>query len=162
MPEVPLYQLQLYPVNVARGRVRQLQEGDAHLVALQHHVRPALIGNEDVATLGLRVQLIVKGPAVGGHPVSQVGGRGLPVQLWKRVSHKAQTRVQQLHLGPILVRYHLAVTAQEYPALHVHKLMAGMVRAPTALSGPETEAAGTALGVSSVQGEGPQAALVTP
>lgn len=39
--------------------------------------------------------------------------------------------------------------------------MAGVVRVPTALRGPETEAAGAALGVSSIQGEGPHATLVT-
>lgn len=39
--------------------------------------------------------------------------------------------------------------------------MAGIVRVSTALCGSETEAAGTALGVSSIQGEGPHATLVT-
>lgn len=69
-------------MNLAGQRVRQFQEGDAHLVALrtrhmdqvragnwagplswlatptaphnlQHDVRPALVGNEDITSLGL-------------------------------------------------------------------------------------------------------------
>lgn len=41
-------------------------------------------------------------------------------------------------------------------------LTAGEHGAPAALGGPEAEAAGAALGVGSIEGEGPEAALVTP
>lgn len=140
------------------------------------------------------------GPGSPAHPVPQVGGWGLPVQLREGLEPTPQVSVEQLCLCSQLVRNHLPVTAQQRPALHVHvlwahgrgielntqgapaggtgplpdvkprpvwvplpaHLTAGVGRAPAALSGPEAEAAGAAFGVGGIEGEGPEAALVTP
>lgn len=128
-------------------------------------------------------------PSIPAHPVPQVGGGRLPVQLGEGVFGQGpQVRMQQLRLRPVRVGHHLAVGAQQGPTLHVHELWAhrwithgreaaappaprpglplylsaGMGGAPAVLCSPEAEASGAALGVSSVQGEGPKAALVAP
>lgn len=58
------------------------------------------------------------------HPVPQVGGRCLPVQLGHGVGQVLQVRVEQPCLRPQLVGHHVPVTAQQRPALHVHELWA--------------------------------------
>ena len=55
------------------------------------------------------------------HPVPQVGGWGLPVQLGDGLGHTLQVCAKHQRLLP-LVGHHLPVTTQQRPALHVHKL----------------------------------------
>lgn len=46
----------------------------------------------------------------------------MPVQLRDGLGDVLQVRVEQPRLRPQLVGHHLAVTAHQHPALHVHEL----------------------------------------
>lgn len=62
------------------------------------------------------------GPCVPAHPVPQVGGWRLPVQLGEGLGDLLQVGMEQLGLCLQLVGDHLPVTAQQRPALHIHEL----------------------------------------